>query len=87
MKLQEEVIANLQTILVTKLRLPMQPSEIEPEMELFNSGLGLDSVDSLELIAAIHEDYGIELNAEHTPFFRNLNTLSEYITSSLAAAL
>ncbi|QUL55897.1 hypothetical protein KDC22_04950 [Paenibacillus tritici] len=85
MNLKEEIITNLQTILVNKLRLPLQPSEIDSEMELFNNGLGLDSVDSLELIAAIHEDYGIELNAEHTPFFRNLNTLSEYISSSLAA--
>ena len=52
-------------LLVDTLHLDdLQPEEIAPEEPLFGEGLGLDSIDALELALAIHKVYGIQLRAE-----------------------
>jgi acyl carrier protein len=42
----------------------MDPGDIEPEAPLFGEGLGLDSIDALELAVAIATQYGVHLKAE-----------------------
>ncbi len=80
MNLQQEKIANrLREVLVEKLKLPMKPEEISYEMELFNEGLGLDSVDALEIVATVDEEYGVALTTEHRDHFKNIEKLSKLI--------
>lgn len=83
MKNEQKVIADrLRQVIVERLKLPMKPEEIEYDMVLFNDGLGLDSVDSLELVAAIDEEYGVSLTSEHRPYFVNLEKLSGFIVEN-----
>lgn len=57
-------------------------AEIEPEAALFREGLGLDSIDALELALAISKTYGFQLKSDdsnNAQIFSSLRALSEHI--------
>lgn len=57
-------------------------ADIDPEAPLFGEGLGLDSIDALELALAISNQYGFQLrsdDAENTRIFASLRALSQHI--------
>lgn len=58
------------------------PEDIDPEAPLFGAGLGLDSIDALELALEISKRYGLQLrsdDAENRRIFASLRSLSDYI--------
>ena len=60
----------------------VDPAEIEPEEPLFGDGLGLDSIDALELALAITQKYSIQMKADDANMqqaFGTLRTLNAYI--------
>ena len=62
-----------------------EPSEIQPEEPLFGDGLGLDSIDALELALAINQAYGVQLRSEDEntrEVFANLRSLDTYIQAN-----
>lgn len=64
------------------------PAEIDPGAPLFGDGLGLDSIDALEISFAIAQKYGIKLRSgdeQNTQIFSSLNALTEFIGKSQAA--
>jgi len=73
----------LAQLLVESLNLEdIQASDIEPEAALFNDGLGLDSIDALELSLAISKRYGFQLrsdNEENRRIFASLRALSAHV--------
>ena len=68
-------------LLVTALHLELAPAEIDPEAALFGEGLGLDSIDALEMAVAISREYGIELKSDEQSrtIFTSLRTLARHI--------
>lgn len=57
-------------------------SDIEPESPLYGEGLGLDSIDILEISLAIAKRYGVQLradDADNVKIFRSLRTLAEHL--------
>jgi acyl carrier protein len=75
LKLKEEIIA--------ALNLPdIKSEDIKDNEELFGEGLGLDSIDSLELIVMIERNYGIKIEdpREGRKALENINAMAEYIT-------
>ena len=70
-------------LIVTALNLEdVQAEEIDPEAPLFREGLGLDSIDALEIALAISQKYGIKLRAEDSDnkrIFANLRSLSQHV--------
>ncbi|MCB1627657.1 MAG: acyl carrier protein [Xanthomonadales bacterium] len=73
----------LAVLLVETLNLEsVGPDEIEPDTPLFGDGLGLDSIDALELALAISNRYGFQLrsdNEENRLIFANLRALSAHV--------
>lgn len=59
----------------------MTPDDINADDNLFGEGLGLDSIDALELIVMMEKDYGIKLAnpAEGKAIFKSVRTIAEYI--------
>lgn len=58
------------------------PADIDPEAPLFGEGLGLDSIDALELALAISRTYGFQLRADdanNAQIFSSLRALSQHI--------
>lgn len=66
----------------------VSPDEIEPEARLFGEGLGLDSLDMLELSMAVEQKYGVKLRSDdpdNAKIFASLRSLSQHIQSHRAA--
>ena len=76
-------------LLVESLNLEDQdPAQIDPEAALFNDGLGLDSIDALELALAISKRYGFQLrsdNEENRRIFASLRALSAHVEQNRTA--
>ncbi|MGH8232118.1 MAG: phosphopantetheine-binding protein, partial [Steroidobacteraceae bacterium] len=53
----------LAQLIVKGLNLPLRPDEIDPEAALYGEGLGLDSIDILEIALIVSKQYGIQLRA------------------------
>lgn len=69
-------------LIVQALNLELAPDEIAPDAPLFGDGLGLDSIDALELALAISREYGLELrsdDARNRQVFASLRSLTSYI--------
>ena len=79
----------LAELLVESLNLDdVAPDSIDPEAPLFSTGLGLDSIDALELALAISKKYGFQLrsdNEDNRRIFASLRALSEHIQQHRAA--
>ena len=66
----------------------VSPDEIEPEARLFGEGLGLDSLDMLELSMAVEQKYGVKLRSDdpdNAKIFASLRSLSQHIQLHRAA--
>ncbi|GAB1369637.1 xanthomonadin biosynthesis acyl carrier protein XanC [Azonexus hydrophilus] len=71
-------------LIVEALNLEVTADEIEPDAPLFGDGLGLDSIDVLEIALVISKRYGFQLrsdNADNTRIFASLRALTAHIAS------
>ena len=69
-------------LLVTTLNLKVEPTDIPPLDPLFGEGLGLDSIDALEIALVVHQHYGYKLRSDdpdNTTIFSSLHSLCEAI--------
>ena len=72
----------LAKLIVTTLNLEVGPADIDPAAPLYRDGLGLDSIDILELSLAVSKTYGVKLRADdenNASIFRSLASLSRHI--------
>jgi acyl carrier protein len=79
----DKLMYDLKTQLIEQLNLQdKKPEDIGDDEALFKEGLGLDSIDALELIVLLQQNYKIKLaNADDGPkVFRSVRTMAEYIT-------
>lgn len=78
-----ELENEIKQLIITALNLEeLTPEEIESDAPLFNDGLGLDSIDALELGLAIKNKYNVALSAENEEVhqhFYSVKTLAEFI--------
>ncbi|MBL7931926.1 MAG: acyl carrier protein [Bacteroidia bacterium] len=60
---------------------PLTPEEIDDDAPLFGEGLGLDSIDSLELIVMLKREYGVQIDdpKEGRKALASINTMTDYI--------
>ncbi|MHB1605074.1 MAG: phosphopantetheine-binding protein [Leptospirales bacterium] len=72
----------LARLIVTTLGMDLDPASIDPRMPLYGSGMGLDSIDILEISLAISKAYGFRLSSDdsdNTRIFSSLRTLNEHV--------
>jgi len=75
---------DLATLITQALNLEVAPGDIDPVAPLYGEGLGLDSIDILEVALVISKEYGIELKADSEQnhvIFSSLNALSEFVVA------
>jgi acyl carrier protein len=79
---KEELKKQLKTQIISFLNLtPLTAEEIKDDEPLFGDGLGLDSIDSLELIVLLKKEYGINIQdpKEGRKVLVDVNTMANYI--------
>lgn len=84
---QTEAERALAELIVLSLQLEIAAAEVEPEMRLFGEGLGLDSIDALELALAISRTYGFDLRSDderNRQVFATLRSLSAHVEANRA---
>ena len=83
----EALVEKLKTQLIDALNLEeISPEDIDTEAPLFgDEGLGLDSIDALEIILLLDKEYGIKLKnpAEGKSVFYSVRTMADYITAQV----
>lgn len=81
----EELIQQLKLQIIEALNLEgMTPDQIDDHAPLFGEGLGLDSIDVLELIVLIEKNYGIRLSGpdEGKKMFQSVAVMADYIAKN-----
>jgi acyl carrier protein len=58
---REEILEKVRRMLIVSLRLKREPSEIDPDTPLFGTGLGMDSLDAVEVVIALEVEFGIRV--------------------------
>ena len=78
--LQQEVAA----LLVEALNLDIAPESIDPDAPLYGEGLGLDSIDILEVALVVSQRYGFQLRSddeENVRIFKSLASLADHVAA------
>lgn len=87
---QTSLELQLKNLIVQSLMLEdVKPEDIETEAPLFVEGLGLDSIDALELALAIHQQFGVKTAQEderNREIFYSVKSLAEFIRAEQSAA-
>jgi len=81
----DKLILELKQEIIKVLNLEeMTPEDIDNEAPLFGEGLGLDSIDALELIVMIEKNYGIRLAnpADVKAIFQSVATIADYVSKN-----
>lgn len=79
------LIEELAGLICTELNLDVQAADIAPEAPLYGEGLGLDSIDILELALVVSRRYGVRLRSDHednTVIFASLSNLARFIAQN-----
>jgi acyl carrier protein len=85
---QTEQEIELAQLIVKTLNLEVTPTSIDPTAPLYGEGLGLDSIDILEVALAVSKVFGVKLqanNENNVVIFRSLRSLNEHIRQHRAA--
>jgi acyl carrier protein len=82
-ELREQVMRRVQELLVEQLSVRRLPETIDPDAPLFGNGVGLDSVDSIELVIAIETELEVSLpdGEELLSVQRSVNRIVDYVVS------
>ncbi len=81
----EELIQKLKEQIIEQLNLEdVKPEDIDENAPLFGGGLGLDSIDALELIVLLEKDYGIKIqdSSKGKEIFYSIKTIAEFIKAN-----
>ena len=79
-----ELTTEVAGLIVAALNLDVTASEIDPDQPLYGEGLGLDSIDILEIALVVSKQYGVHLRAdseENERIFASLRQLAEYVNA------
>ena len=81
--MSEQLIYKVKKLIIDALRIEgMTPEEIVTDDPLFGEGLGLDSIDALQLVVAMEKDYGVVVPDAETGavVFQSVRSMAQYIT-------
>jgi len=81
----DELLLELKKEIISVLNLEgVAPEDIADDGELFGEGLGLDSIDALELIVLLEKNYGIKLKdpAQGKEIFKSVRTMAEFVQAN-----
>lgn len=78
---RQALLDRVRGLMVKQLNLRLEPGDIDPDAPVFTSGLGLDSVDAVELIISLEVEFGLKLpdDSVAVPALRTVNTIVDAV--------
>ena len=76
---RKAIIDLLKNDLITRLNLPYKPEDLHEDVSLLGSGLGLDSLDSLEVILGIEHTFKVKVTDDNISILRSINSIVDYV--------
>ncbi len=86
---QTELRTRLKELLIDRLNFDdMSPEDIGDDEALFGDGLGLDSIDALEIVVMLESEFGIKVRNESSAreYFRSISSLAEFVQQRTSEA-
>ncbi len=83
--MSEQLITQVKQLIIDSLRIEgMNPEDIETDAPLFGEGLGLDSIDALQLVVAMEKDFGVIVPDAETGavVFQSVRSMAQYIAEN-----
>ncbi len=84
---RREALERVRAMLVEHLKVPLRPAQIDLDAPLFGTGLGLDSIDAVELVVAIETEFGLSIPEEEAQpwMFRTVHSVVELVVARAEA--
>jgi acyl carrier protein len=79
-----EVLRTIKADLISRLNLPYEPEDLHEDISLLGSGLGLDSLDALEVILGVEHAFGIKVADDNISILRSINSIADYVLAERA---
>ena len=79
--MSDELKSQIKQAIVRSLKLPIDPNEIDSAAPLFGAGLGLDSIDALELVLELERSFGVVVGDEQTAkrALQSVNAIAAFV--------
>ena len=76
-----KVLKIIKEDLISRLNLPYEPQDLHEDVSLLGSGLGLDSLDALEVILGIEHAFKVKVAEDNISILRSINSIADYVLS------
>ena len=74
-----EILDIIKRDLITRLNLPYEINDLHEDVSLLGSGLGLDSLDALEVILGIEHAFNVKVADDNVAILRSINSIADYV--------
>jgi acyl carrier protein len=76
---RREILDVLKKDLISRLNLAYEPDDLHEDVSLLGSGLGLDSLDALEVVLGVEHAFGVKVADDNISILRSINTIVDYV--------
>ena len=81
---RKSIINTFKEELISRLNLPYKPEDLHEDISLLGAGLGLDSLDALEIVLCVENSFAIKIPDESTSVLRSINTIVDFVIEEKA---
>lgn len=78
-KTRKEILQKLKEEMIKRLDLPYKPEDIHEDISILGAGMGLDSLDAIEIVMIVESCFNVRIEDGNTAPLRSLNTITDYI--------